>query len=363
MSIAVPKVMNTRVNLMVISALVGITTVILGAQAPAPPSNVRIVAGSPAPPPPPPPSPSEWPNAATAGYKSAPDYPGALTVYSSASKAGVACSGPITSGKTYSFCNFTNGLGVGSSGSPVSNVTFYGCRFASNAVVDANVAVYGDNVTFDYATFEPSADSAPPVTYNQGYQYGIDQRSSGKLTIDHSDFWGWGNGIQFGSSSQTKPLTIRNTWFHDARADGGGVDHTDAILSNNGGKSYMVFDHNTIASVGNTQGLALQTEPGDAPYDHVTITNNYFSGFGYTVAIGEDRVGDTNITFTGNTFGTDFKPVFGVLYDADTWSSAKGNLWRNNKWHVVPGSYYTPTSDDGKYWLPSGSKSTTDYSG
>jgi hypothetical protein len=295
--------------------------------------------------------PTGWPNATNTGYKNAPDYPGSLT----------NCSGPIQSNTTYRFCNFGSGLGIGTSSNHPVNVTFYGCRFASNAVADANVAVYGDNISFDYSTFEPSADTAPPTSYSQGYQYGIDLRYAGRVTVDHSDFWGWGNGIQFGYSTQAKPFVVKNTWFHDARDDGGGIDHTDAILSNEGGPTYMVFDHNTIASVGNTQGLALQTE--SQGYDRVTITNNYFSGFGYTVAIGEN-LQSTNITFTGNTFGTDFKPVYGPLYsDADWNFASKGNLWRNNKWRVVPGSYYTPTSDDGKFWLPSGNKSTTDYAG
>ena len=290
-----------------------------------------------------------FPNASNTGYKVAPGYPGTLST----------CSLPIKSNTTYKFCNFPSGLGVGAANSRVSNVTFIGCRFASNAKTDANVAIYGNNITFDYSSFEPSAVSKAPVAYAQGYQYGIDVRGAGKITIDHSDFWGWGNGIQFGQSTQAQPLVIRNTWFHDARSDGGGVDHTDAILSNEGGPSYMVFDHNTIASVGNTQGLALQTE--SRGYDHVTITNNYFSGFGYTVAIGE-TIPSTNITFTGNVFGTDFKPVWGPLYSSTNWSSS-GNHWRNNKWRVVAGSYYTPTSDDGKYFLPNGSKSSVDYTG
>jgi hypothetical protein len=96
-------------------------------------------------------------------------------------------------------------------------VSFYGCRFASNAVSDANVAVYGDDIRFDYCTFQPSAATAPPVGYSQGYQYGIDQRFDGQLTVDHSDFWGWGNGIQFKFSNQAKPCTVRNSWFHNAR--------------------------------------------------------------------------------------------------------------------------------------------------
>jgi hypothetical protein len=234
------------------------------------------------------------------------------------------------------------------------------------------VRLYGE-ATFSYSTFEPSndADSKPPTPYSQGYQYGIDQRYDGKLTIDHSDFWGWGNGIQIGYSSQAKPLTVKDSWFHDARDDGN-IDHTDAILENYGGSgfSYMTFDHNTIVSVGNTNGLALQN--GDkGGYDHLTVTNNYFSGFGYTVNIGgSGRI--SNSLFTGNTYGTDIKPTYGPLYD---WSSdGTNNLWRNNKWHVPSGGWGNP-AHDGWYWIPDGSDasnygyddsmfvSQTDYAG
>jgi hypothetical protein len=284
------------------------------------------------------------PDATNTGYKNAPGYPGQLTNFS----------GSLQSGQTYSFKNFPDGLYVPAG---VNNVTFYGCRFASNARQDANVAVYGNNVKFDYSTFEPSADSTPPVSYDNGYQYGIDVRGSLQVTVDHSDFWGWGNGIQFGHSSQAKPFVVRNTWFHDARDDGGDIDHTDAILENYGGQSYMVFDNNTIVSEGNTNGLALQN--GDkSGYTNVKITNNYFSGFGYTINMCGYFDGCSNITFTDNTFGTDLKPVWGPLYD---WNDGNGNLWRRNKWRVTPGGYSTTTADDGKFWWPNGTKSTTDY--
>jgi hypothetical protein len=210
--------------------------------------------------------------------------------------------------------------------------------------------VYGKNITFDYCTFEPSAKSTPPVTFNQGYQYGIDQRSWAPLTVDHSDFWGWANGIQIGHSSVSFPVTVRNSWFHDAR-DNGGIDHTDAILENYGNESYITIDHNTIVSKANVNGLALQ---GDS-YSNITVTNNYFSGFGYTVCNG--RYGaNSNYVFTDNTFGTDIKPYYGPLYPG--WDDGNGNLWRRNKWKVVPGGYSTNTADDGKYWTPSGISST-----
>jgi hypothetical protein len=322
--------------------------------APTSPSPTDAAPTRPAPPTPAPPvterpiTAGTFPGASDTGYRNAPGYPGALT----------SCPLPITSNTTYRFCNFPNGASFGTASNPVSNVTFYGSRFASNAVTDANVAVYGTNITFDYSSFEPSAVATTPVPYAKGYQYGLDIRRAGAVTVDHSDFWGWGNGIQFGNSSQAAPLVVRNSWFHDARSDGGGVDHTDAILSNDGGPSHMVFDRNTIASAGNTQGLALQTE--SRPYDQVTITNNYFSGFGYTVAIGE-TIPCTNITFTGNVIGTDFKPVWGILYSATRWGT-EGNVWKGNTWNVVPGGY-SSKPDTGKYWLPSGAASTVDFPG
>lgn len=301
-----------------------------------PPTNLRIAGGG---------GTSQWPNASNTGYKNAPGYPGQLTTFT----------GTIQSGQTYRFYNFPSGLSVPTG---VNNVTFVGCRFASNALVDANVSVYGDNIKFDYSTFEPSVVAAPPATYNQGYQYGIDQRGAqGQITIDHSDFWGWGNAIQFGGSSQAKPFVVRNSWFHDARDDGG-IDHTDAILENYGGPSYMVFDHNTIVSVGNTNGLALQN--GDKTgYKNVIVTNNYFSGLGYTINMCGYFQGCSNITFTDNVFGTDIKPVWGPLYG---WEDGAGNLWRRNKWRVAPNGYYQNSADDGKYWWPDGTLNSSDYS-
>ena len=197
---------------------------------------------------------------------------------------------------------------------------------------DATVADYSDNVSFDYSTFAPLKASAPPVAHDAGSQYAIDQRRDGQLTVDHSDVWGFANGIEMGFSTQAKPFVVRNSWFHDARADGG-TDHTDAILSSDGGPTFMVIDHNTISSVGNTNGLAFQRS--DVYYSDVTVTNNYFSGFGYTVNIGGDGKGNQRIAFTGNTFGTDLKPTWGPLYG---WGGSNV-VWRNNKWHVAPGGY------------------------
>jgi hypothetical protein len=285
------------------------------------------------------PPPAGFPGATNTGYANAPGYPGSLTPFT----------GTVTSGQTYRFLRFPPGFEVGA----VSDVTFYGCRFdGDDAQAFANVVVAGgDNITFDYSSFVPRVLTAPPVGHTQSSQFGLWQHPTdrGRITVDHSDFWGFGNGIQFFPTGRAdKPFTVRNSWFHDARADGG-EDHTDAILDGDDEGGHIVIEHNTIVSRGNTNGLALQ----EHTLHDVTVTGNYFSGFGYTVAVG---VGTRrNIRFTGNTFGTDLRPDWGPLYG---WSDGDGNLWRENRWHVAPGGYSDNTSDDGKFWTPDGISST-----
>jgi chitodextrinase len=294
------------------------------------------------------PSPGGFPGADNTGYKNAPGYPGQLKDCSKT---------VIQSNSTYQYCDFPDGLYVGSAGSHPSNITFIGCRFASNAVDDANVADYGDGIVFSYDTFEPSAvsaDSEPSSPYaaavanGDGYQYGIDKRYAGALTVDHSDIWGFAEAIQFGDSSQAKPLVVTNTWIHNPRNDGG-VDHTDGILENYGGLSYMVFDHNTIVGDGNTNALALQ---GGTPYSHVTITNNYFSGYGYMVNSGSDT-NSTDMVFTGNVWGTDFEPTFGPLYGNSMYTTpGLGGVWANNTIYVAPGTTWMSARNSGMFWWP-----------
>jgi peptidoglycan hydrolase-like protein with peptidoglycan-binding domain/chitodextrinase len=300
--------------------------------------------------------PAGWPNSTNTGYRNAPGYPGSLH----------ACSGPIQSNTTYSFCDFNGGVSVGTRDAPVSNVTFYGSRFHGAGESLDVIALYGDNITIDYSSIEPAV-SAPPVSHSQGYYIGIDADGSyytnvGKLTVTHSDIWGFAGAIATNGSTQAKPHVFRDNWIHDPRADGG-VDHTDGIgeTSGFGNSSYVVIDHNSVLGVGNTNGLAYQA----GTYSNFSVTNNYFSGFGYTINLGNAMNNSSNFLFSGNTFGTNFRPDWGPLYG---WGGT-GNVWKCNYIKFVPGTTWTSgggwkpvASDDGKFWTPNG-VSATDYLG
>ena len=295
------------------------------------------------------PSPAGYPSSANTGFMNAPGYKGTLTNCANYT---------IESNTTYQFCDFPQGIAIGSEQTHPVNVKFIGCRFASNNVEDADVADYGGNITFAYSTFEPNTEpiNAEPISptttsisATDAYEYGIDQRYTGTLTIDHSDFWGFSDAVEFGTSSASAPLTISNSWIHNPSLDPTHAQHVDGILDNNGGTSYIFIQHNTIVGNGNTQAIALQ---GSVPYSYVQITNNYVSGFGYTISIGTYTHGN-HITFSGNVLGSDLQPNWGFVYpNGEFTTSGLGNIWQNNKFYVVPGTSWLGAKNSNLYWWP-----------
>lgn len=237
-------------------------------------------------------------------------------------------------------------------------MTFYGCRF--HGAGDLLCPLFGDNIIFHYCSFEPGV-SAPPVSYAEGYQYGIEANGSynsyvGQLTVTHCDIWGFGNAIDASGATQQKPHYFAYNWIHDARADGG-KDHTDGIGELSGGgatMSYVTIHHNTIESVGNTQGIAYQA----GRYSNFIITDNLIGGWNTAIAVGDVRgKRPSNIIFSGNTFSTRLPIGFRPLYNA-FWTSP-GSVWANNKWKVPFGAAWGNPAHDGWYWIPN----TKNYAG
>jgi hypothetical protein len=238
-------------------------------------------------------------------------------------------------------------LAVGNASSAPSNVTFLGDVFADNASGGfANVVDYGTGNKYSYDTFRPSEVSTPPVGPDNSYEYGIDQYGNG-FTVDHSNFWGFQDAIQICCSTKSSPVIIKDSWFHDAALDSetghDGPAHTDGILGNNNDTiSYITINHNTIVSLGNTQGIALQ-----GSYDHITVTSNYVSGFGYTVDLG--REGLTNSAFEDNVYGTEIESYYGPLYPFKTDNS---NTWKGNTYKVAKGTTWIAEGNNRLYWWP-----------
>lgn len=343
-----------------------------------------------------------------------PAYPGSLTTWPGGNPDnGVnATSGAGTPSNpwVYEFYNFDGG--TGGTAMTSANTTFIGCAFQSNQQQFYNVLPSGSNVNYSYCTTSqrtallgrppyytdwgqwPSGglgrntiDQIPGVncfTYSPdtgnaptGYEYGFAMASNAGVTNwDHCDIWGFGNAIVFADSA-TAPMSITDCWIHDA-SPGNGY-HTDGPGYLNGGPTSGTPPHNitihhcTIASLGNTNAIAMQAAGN--PYSNMTFTNNYFSGFGLTCDFGHNATGNNNWTVTDNVFATDIQWVFGPLY-ADfsamfTLSNGLNNLWRRNVLKVYPGSvpstengppgFNFTAANNGNYLLPNSTLSTTDW--
>jgi hypothetical protein len=327
--------------------------------------------------------PSGFPDATNTGFLNAPGYPGSLTP-----------AGTITSGNTYNFLDFSSGLGLTS----INNVTFNGCRFQSNSVAFANVVLTDcTNIRFNYCSFVPLVSLAPtptnpgvwpsagagqpvaglvPAEYapymingSNGYQYGVriaGTTGTAGTIIDHCDIWGFGNSVDFVGALDG---IVRDTWIHDAANPHAQNYHTDGpgYLDGGGGRSNITILRCTIASLGNTNGIAFQA--ASTPYNNIVVQGCFLSGFGYLVDMCHNVVGNTNLTFLDNILGTDIRWGFGPIYaDFSAQFAGPTNRWHNNRLRVLPGTTPAPASlplwtpaNDGQFVWPDQSYRATDF--
>lgn len=293
-----------------------------------------------------------FPDAGNTGFEAWPSYT-ELTPYAGPSTI-------PTSGALFQGVHFSGQTAIGTALSRPSGVTFRGCLFEGSAPNLPLVQDYGYSTTFEYCTFRPPV-AAPPVSFAQSYQFGINHSGQG-LSVRRCHMWGFGNAVQLQQSSAEYPVLIEHSYMHDAADQANAIYHHDGILSSNGGPSitHITIRGNTIVSGGNTNGIALQVDTGTPLYySDITITGNLVGGWGATINVGGDGAGNQRVIVTDNTVTTLIAPVFRELYG---WSDGGGNLWRRNRWHVPPSAAYGSLGDTGKYWTPTG-VSSTDWTG
>ena len=327
------------------------------------------------------------------GYAAAPGWPGSFTT----TLNGAQTFSQVGTQANPVIIQFTD-VNAGASGTQVTGswIKFVGCRFQSNQVGFFNVLLQtGSNITFSYCSVTPLASlaTAPPnaawpaasagqqktgngtgfqISGNNGYQYGFHISGGGPYTIDHCDIWGFGNAIDI--LNTTQQITINACWIHDAADAAAQGYHTDGPGYLNGGAPppNISVTNCTIASIGNTNGIAFQA--ASSPYNNITVTGNFMSGFGNLVDMCHAVAGSTNLTFTNNTFGTDLPWVFGPLYANFTVPFTKAsnptNSWSGNLFKVlagtstIPGQTFSWTAgDDGKFLWPDSTLHAADFAG
>ena len=323
------------------------------------------------------------------GFAAAPGYPGFLT----------PASGPVTSGSPgnptiYAYKDFA-GFSINANW-----VTFIGCRFKSNTVADNNMSTGGtgaQNIVMSYCSFTPldTLYGGPPgsvwpsagagqqtttfatgincIDGNSGYQFGLTVRNvaDGPITLDHCDIWGFGNALNFPAPS-TAQINILDCWIHDAANAAPQTYHTDGPGYLDGGAppANIRIDHCTIASIGTTNALAFQA--ATSAYVGIVVTRTFFSGFNVCIDMCHDVASSTGLVFSDNVIGTDLPWVNGPLSGSSMFitNGSPVNVWRRNKFRVLPGTstiggqqFSWVSGDNGKFMLPDGTLSATDYAG
>lgn len=276
------------------------------------------------------------------GWTNLPGGAGSLTTFS----------GPLTANGTY-----TN-MDMGAQTITVDNPTFNGCRFKASALNTflIHLATGCTKATFNYCSLEPGT-----IAWSQGvnvpaadsYQYGIGSTVDAAVIFSHCDEWGFGNALN-PQVNQTQPWLIDHSWIHDACTDPAAGYHVDGPGWLQGsvsqGWANFTITNNTIESLGNTNGIAMQ----QGVYSNGVITGNYLGGFGYTVAVWATSTG---ITFTDNVYSTELASTFGPLYPQTFWTTS-GSTWLRNRWHsadTANGGGNLGAGDatrDGLFWLP-----------
>lgn len=356
-----------------------------------------------------------WPGQTgnSVGYAAAPGWPGSFT--------GTACSAP-SSGSSWatavviSNCTYTGTLTItcnycefiyvdfkGNSGTGNWNFNgahelYLGDRFQSNETEAGNTSINGGSYIYlFYDSFEPlvSLVSSPPGSLwpsagagansttmtsgvndtpaADGYEFSFTP-NSGPFWVDHCDFWGFANSVDW--LSTTTQSTFTNNWVHDARDPVAYTDHTDGIGYLNGatGPTNLLIVGNTIATLGTTQDVAFQSATGG--YSNIYLVENFISGDGATLALCQPgSTACTNSQLYGNVYGTDVMPgdnggSGNPIYNAGN-TLGSGTVWACNTISVrsgttwTSGTGWTPTSGmNGQYFLNSNApNSTTDQGG
>lgn len=288
-----------------------------------------------------------------------------------------------------SYKRFLGKTGIGYPGpSNGDRLTFKGCLFEGTHPNDLLVQIYPATWTrFEYCTFKPNQLSAPPgnngtvtssigttgTPYSQSWQLIANMTAGAYVEFYRCNVWG-GAGIQTtGGPNLAGAGKFLQCYIHDLAdttdpygAPAGQEYHHDGIgPDSEGGAGYTIVDHCTIASRGNTNGIALQ---GSSTYHHITITDSYLSGFGYFLSIGATIPWQgTDITVQNNIMSAELQQLFGPFYSVGNWNSGSGtNVWSGNRFQVRSGDangVYT-TADHGKFWWPSDNSShASDYAG
>ncbi len=208
-----------------------------------------------------------------------------------------------------------------------NNVTVIDSRITSTNWWGINLRPGFSGLRILYTTITAVPGKGPN---NGGSDYAVSNMSTSSIEIGHCDISVFGDALSMGQGD------IHDNYVHDIRPFtnlDGEWQHTNAVISNGGGKGKLIIRHNTLLNptpVEQGASAAIGLFADSAPVTHTVVDDNWLAGGAYTLyAGGKDSAG---IEVTDNVFSPQYYPAGGRYGAVAYWNPAgKGNVWRGNR--------------------------------
>lgn len=165
---------------------------------------------------------------------------------------------------------------------------------------------------------------------NGGSDYAVSNMSTSSVEVGFCDISVFGDALSMGQGD------LHDNYVHDIAAYrnlDGQWQHTNAVISNGGGRGRLTIRHNTLlnpTSVEHGASAAVGLFADSAPVTRTVVDDNWLAGGAYTLyAGGKDSTG---IEITDNVFSPQYYPNGGKYGAVAYWNpTGRGNVWRGNR--------------------------------
>ncbi|MEU8617768.1 hypothetical protein [Streptomyces sp. NPDC048623] len=208
-----------------------------------------------------------------------------------------------------------------------NNVTVIDSRITSTNWWGINLRPGFSGLKIMYTTITAVPGKGPD---NGGSDYAVSNMSTSSIEIGYCDISVFGDALSMGQGE------IHDNYVHDItpfKNLDGEWQHTNAVISNGGGKGKLTIRHNTLLNptpVEKGASAAVGLFADSAPVTGTVVRDNWLAGGAYTLyAGGKDSSG---IEVTGNVFSPQYYPHGGKYGAVSYWNpTGKGNVWRGNR--------------------------------
>ncbi|MFJ3905518.1 hypothetical protein [Streptomyces sp. NPDC090025] len=165
---------------------------------------------------------------------------------------------------------------------------------------------------------------------NGGADYAVSNMGTSSIEIGYCDISVFGDALSMGQGY------IHDNYVHDItpfRNLDGEWQHTNAVISNGGGKGKLIIRHNTLLNptpVEQGASASIGLFADSAPVTGTIVDDNWLAGGSYALYAGAKN--SSGIEVTDNVFSTEYFTFSGHYGAVAHWDpKGKGNIWRGNR--------------------------------